>query len=50
MELDAPHFLRVKEIFEAVETFLLVQKFVVAQGAQCRSIFDLGCGNGLLGE
>ena len=49
MELEAPHFLRVKEIFEAAETFLLVQKFVAAQGASCQSIFDLGCGNGLLG-
>jgi hypothetical protein len=49
MEQEAPHFLRVKEIFEAVETFLLVQKFVAAQGARCQSIFDLGCGNGLLG-
>jgi hypothetical protein len=49
MEQEAPHFLRVKEIFEAAETFALVQKFVAAQGPRCQSIFDLGCGNGLLG-
>lgn len=48
----APECLRVKELFESIEAFIVISKFIVmakAMGHNVDRIFDVACGHGLVG-
>jgi hypothetical protein len=52
VDTTAPQYLRVKELFESLESFQLVASLVLTaqrQGREVNEIFDLACGHGLTG-
>ena len=49
--ITKPHLVRVKEVFESVETFLAVEKFLIAcqPHHDIQRFVDVACGHGLVG-
>jgi len=52
VDCDAPECLRLKEIFESIESFRVISSFIVSAqstGQVVDRIFDVACGHGLVG-